>query len=155
MAKEIERKFLVKGEFKTNALKCSSIIQAYISSNPDRSVRLRLIDNKAFLTIKGNSNSSGLCRYEWEKEIDYKEAKELILISEPGRIEKIRFLVPYGHHFYEVDEFHGQNQGLIIAEIELQSEDEHFERPEWLGDEVTNDERYYNSNLVRKPFCNW
>lgn len=152
MALEIERKFLVKGSFKHFAHKIYKISQGFLSSIPERTVRIRIREEQAFLTIKGKGNASGISRYEWEKEIKLEEAKELLLLCEPGMIDKTRYLVAVGNHVFEVDEFYGENQGLILAEIELSSEDESFEKPEWLGEEVTGDIRYYNSSLAKFPF---
>ena len=153
---EIERKFLVKSEdFKKEAFAQNRITQGYLSSVPDRTVRVRIKGNKGFLTIKGVSNESGMSRFEWEKEIPINEAQKLLTLCEKGAIDKTRFEVKIGQHTFEVDEFYGDNQGLILAEIELNSENEKFERPKWLGKEVTNDNRYYNSNLSKKPFVTW
>lgn len=154
MSKEIERKFLVRGDFKSQAFRSERIMQGYLSSVPERTVRVRIKGNEGFLTIKGQSNASGLTRYEWEKEIPVDEARELLQLSEPGMIVKTRYLVQVGKHVFEVDEFYGENVGLILAEIELQSEDEPFEKPEWLGKEVTGDPRYYNAMLSKKPYKN-
>lgn len=153
MALEIERKFLVKGGFKHEAHKSYRIKQGFLSSVPERTVRIRIREEQAFLTIKGKGNASGVSRYEWEKEIKLEEAKELLLLCEPGIIDKTRYLVAVGTHVFEVDEFYGENQGLILAEIELSSEEESFEKPEWLGEEVSGDVRYYNSALRKFPFC--
>lgn len=155
MSLEIERKFLVKGDFKSHAFVSHHIIQGYLSSVPERTVRIRQFDNKAFLTVKGQSSEDGLSRYEWEKEIPADEAKELLLICEPGIIDKTRYLVEAGKHTYEIDEFHGNNEGLVVAEIELTYEDESFFRPEWLGEEVTGDKKYYNSQLTIHPYKSW
>ena len=153
---EIERKFLVTSEdFKKEAFTQNRIAQGYLSSVPERTIRVRIKGNKGFLTIKGNSNESGLSRYEWEKEIPVEEAKALLKLCEKGIIDKTRFEVKVGNHIFEVDEFHGENEGLIIAEVELKSENEPFEKPNWLGKEVTNDSRYYNSYLSKNPFTNW
>lgn len=153
---EIERKFLVTSEdFKAAAFMQNRIAQGYLSSVPDRTVRVRIKGDKGYLTIKGKSNESGLSRFEWEKEIPIDEAKELLKLCEKGVIDKTRFEVKIGNHIFEVDEFYGDNQGLIVAEIELNSENENFERPKWLGKEVTNDSRYYNSNLSKNPFVSW
>jgi adenylate cyclase len=152
---EIERKFLVKGEFKNLAKKKTLIRQGYLSSVPERTVRIRVKGESGFITVKGKSNASGLSRFEWEKEIPLCEAEELLGICEPGIIEKTRYLVQSGEHTYEVDEFYGVNEGLIIAELELKSEDETFFKPEWLGDEVTGDKRYYNAYLVKHPYKTW
>lgn len=152
---EIERKFLVRGQFKHLANSSYDIIQGYLSSVPERTVRVRIRGEKAFLTIKGISNESGLSRFEWEKEIEKEDALKLIKLCESGVIEKKRHLIPVGNHTYEVDEFYGDNAGLIIAEIELASEDEAFTKPDWLGKEVTGDDRYYNATLSRNPYKEW
>ncbi|HSD09199.1 CYTH domain-containing protein [Flavobacterium sp.] len=153
---EIERKFLVTSEaFKTEAFTRNRIKQGYLSSIPERTVRVRIKGNKGFLTIKGISSDSGISRFEWEKEIPLDEAENLLLLCEKGVIDKTRFEVKSGHHTFEIDEFYGENQGLIMAEIELQSETEAFEKPSWLGEEVTNDKRFYNSYLSNNPYKNW
>lgn len=153
---EIERKFLVTStDFIAESHTKHEIAQGYLNSNPERTVRVRTKDEKGFLTIKGKSSATGLSRFEWEKEIDWQEAKQLLLLCENGVIEKTRFLVNVGKNLYEVDVFYGVNDGLIMAEIELTSEDEIFEKPQWLGNEVTNDERYYNAYLSNRPFTNW
>lgn len=153
---EIERKFLVTStafldEFHTK----NRIVQGYLSSVPERTVRVRIKGEKGFLTIKGKSSDSGMSRMEWEKEIALKEAEQLLRLCEAGVIDKIRYEIPVGKHLYEVDVFSGENEGLILAEIELQSENETFEKPNWLGMEVTNDTRYYNAYLSQKPFKTW
>ena len=155
MGNEIERKFLVKGDFKPFISKQTRIVQGYLSSVPERTVRVRIKGDKGFLTIKGIGNLSGASRYEWEKEIPLQETEELLKICEPGVIDKTRFLVKAGSHTFEVDEFYGENKGLILAEIELGSETETFEKPAWLGEEVTGDTRYYNSMLMKNPFTRW
>jgi CYTH domain-containing protein len=155
MSHEIERKFLVKGEYKTHAMRSSRIVQGYLSSVTGRTVRIRIKGEKGYITVKGKSNESGLSRYEWEKEIPLNEAEELLLLCEPGAIEKTRYEIQAGKHIFEVDEFYGDNEGLTLAEIELESEDESYEKPEWLGEEVTGDRRYYNSSLTKHPFKNW
>jgi len=155
MAQEIERKFLVNGEFKNLATKQTRITQGYLSSVPERTVRVRIKGDKGFITIKGIGNASGASRYEWEKEIPVSEAEELLEICEPGVIDKTRYLVKNGDHIFEVDEFYGDNEGLIVAELELKSEDETFSKPEWLGKEVTGDTRYFNSMLMKNPYKNW
>jgi adenylate cyclase len=153
---EIERKFLVTSEdFKKEAFTQNRIAQGYLSSVPERTVRVRIKGNKGFLTIKGSSNESGLSRFEWEKEIPVDEAAALLKLCEKGIIDKIRFEVKMGNHVFEIDEFYGDNEGLLMAEIELKSETETFEKPNWLGEEVTNDNRYYNSYLSRNPYRNW
>ena len=131
------------------------IVQAYLSSNPDRTVRVRIKGDKGFITIKGKSNSNGTTRLEWEREISLMDAETLLSICESGTIDKIRYEIEVGNHTYEVDEFFGDNEGLIVAEIELKSETESFEKPSWLGEEVTSDKRYYNSYLSKNPFKNW
>lgn len=155
MANEIERKFLVKGDFKNLAVKQTRIVQGYLSSVPERTVRVRIKGDKGFITIKGIGNVSGATRYEWEKEIPVSEVEDLLKVCEPGIIDKTRYLVKAGNHTYEVDEFYGENEGLILAEIELSSENEKFEKPEWLGEEVTGDTKYYNSMLMKNPFTKW
>ena len=156
MAVEIERKFLVSSEqFKAESHKETRIIQGYLSSVPERTVRVRTKGDKGFLTIKGIGNESGASRFEWEQEISVDEAKSLLAICEPGVIDKTRYLVSYGDHTYEVDEFYGENQGLTVAEVELDSEDEQFEKPQWLAEEVTGDVKYYNSMLMKTPFTKW
>ena len=153
---EIERKFLVTSEqFKREAFLQNRIVQGYLSSVPERTVRIRIKGKKGFLTIKGKGNASGMSRLEWEKEIPHNEAELLLSICEKGEIDKIRYEIKKGNHIFEVDVFLGENEGLILAEIELNSESESFEKPDWLGDEVTNDERYYNAYLSKNPYNNW
>ena len=156
MSLEIERKFLVKNnDFKNEAYQKKEIKQGYLNADKDRTVRIRIADNKAFITIKGKSNLAGTTRFEWEKEIDKNEAEQLLLLCEPSIIDKTRFLVKSEHHTYEIDEFYGDNLGLIIAEIELNSENEAFKKPLWLGKEVTGNKKYYNSSLSKSPFKDW
>ena len=155
MSQEIERKFLVAGEYKSQAYAQSRIVQGYISSARGRTVRVRIRDDKGYLTIKGTSNASGTSRYEWEKEIPLDEARELMQICEPGVIDKTRYLVHSGKHTFEVDEFYGENEGLVVAEVELASEDEPFEKPAFIDREVTGDIRYYNSQLMKHPYRTW
>jgi CYTH domain-containing protein len=153
---EIERKFLVvSNDFIKETFTKKRIVQAYLNSNPDRTVRIRIKENKGFLTIKGKGNSTGTTRMEWETEIPLQDAEKLLTICENSIIDKTRHEVMVGKHMYEVDVFVGDNMGLIIAEIELQSEDEAFEKPSWLGKEVTNDERFYNAYLSLNPFKIW
>ena len=153
---EIERKFLVASNaFKSDALRKNNIAQGYLSAHTERTVRVRIKGEKGYLTIKGKSNETGLSRFEWEKEISVEEAKQLLLLCEKGVIEKIRYEIQVGEHLFEVDEFLGENEGLVIAEVELQSESEIFEKPSWLGIEVTQDHRYYNSYLSQNPFTSW
>ena len=155
MAQEIERKFLVIGDFKSQALEQSRIVQGYISSARGRTVRVRIRNGRGYLTIKGASNESGTSRYEWEKELSLHEAEELMKLCEPGVIDKTRYLVRSGEHIFEVDEFYGENEGLIVAEVELNAEDEAFVKPSFIGQEVTGDVRYYNSQLMKKPYTTW
>lgn len=153
---EIERKFLVTSDkYKTEAFKSSEIKQGYLNSHPGRTTRIRIQDKKAFITIKGKSSESGLSRFEWEKEISVEEALELLKLCEPGAIEKVRYLVKSKEFTFEIDEFSGSNQGLVIAEIELLSEEDIFEKPNWLGEEVTGNNNYYNSQLCINPYTNW
>ena len=155
MAQEIERKFLVKGDFKSEAFKSTRITQGYLSSVPERTVRVRVKGDKGFITIKGIGNESGASRFEWEKEIPVDEVRDLLKICEPGVIDKTRFLVKNGDLTFEVDEFYCDNDGLTVAEIELPDEDTQFNRPAWLGEEVTGDVRFYNSMLMKNPYKNW
>lgn len=155
MTHEIERKFLVKGDFRKHAKGMQPIVQGYISSHPARSVRVRQVGQKAYLTIKGIGDAAGVRRLEWEKEISTAEAEGLLGLCEPGRIEKNRYIIPVGRHVFEVDEFLGDNQGLVLAEVELMAEDEVFDKPDWLGEEVTGVERYYNAMLIRIPYKDW
>ncbi|MBR5141954.1 MAG: CYTH domain-containing protein [Bacteroidales bacterium] len=155
MGQEIERKFLVSGEFKPFAKRVVRIVQGYLSSVAERTVRIRVKGDEGFITIKGIGSESGASRFEWEKEIPVSDALELMKLCEPGVIDKTRYLVDVGGHTYEVDEFYGDNDGLVVAEIELSSEDEDFIRPEWLGEEVTGDVKYYNSMLMKHPYKNW
>lgn len=153
---EIERKFLITSQdFKKEAFTKNRIKQGYLSSVPERTVRVRVKADRAFMTVKGASNDSGLSRFEWEKEITLEDANQLLLLCEKGVIDKTRFEVKKGKHIYEIDEFYGENEGLIMAEIELNSENENFEKPSWLGKEVTSDNRYYNSYLSKNPYKNW
>lgn len=153
---EIERKFLVTSfDFKNDYFAKNEIAQGYLSSHPERTVRIRIKANKGYLTIKGIGNESGISRFEWEKEIEIEEAKQLLKLCEKGVIEKTRYEVKSGNHTIEVDEFHGENNGLIVAEIELKDENDSVEKPHWLGKEVTNEERYYNAYISLHPFKNW
>ena len=156
MAQEIERKFLVKdSRFKELAFSSSRIAQGYICSSRGRTVRVRIRDEKGYLTIKGPAGENGLSRYEWEKEIPLNEAQELMKLCEPGMIDKTRYLVQSGSHVFEVDEFYGENEGLIVAEVELSSENESFEKPDFIGEEVTGIAKYYNSFLMKFPYTKW
>lgn len=156
MPQEIERKFLVTDDsYKRLATSNSHITQGYIFSGKGRTVRVRIRDEKGYLTIKGPSDKAGLSHYEWEKEIDLQDAEDLMKLCEPGVIDKVRYLIPSGKHIFEVDEFFGENLGLIMAEVELASEDEPFEKPAFIGKEVTGDRRYYNSHLRESPYSRW
>ena len=156
MAQEIERKFMVKSDaFKAEAFKQTRITQGYLCSAPERTVRVRVKGDKGFITVKGIGNATGVSRFEWEKEISVDEVRDLLPLCEPGIIDKTRWLVKVGEHTFEVDEFFGENEGLVVAEVELGSEDETFERPAWLGEEVTGDRRYYNSSLTKVPYSEW
>ncbi|MCD4769805.1 MAG: CYTH domain-containing protein [Bacteroidales bacterium] len=153
MAKEIERKYLVTGEFKNDATGSFKIIQGYLSHNSERIVRVRIRDERAFITIKGKQ--TGITRYEWEKEISVSDASELLKLCLPHLIEKRRYIVPAGIHIIEVDEFFGLNSGLIIAETELRSEEELVKLPPWIGKEVSQDMKYHNSSLSINPYTEW
>lgn len=156
MPQEIEKKYLVKDDtYKAKTDHKKVIIQGFLSTVPERTVRIRISGNQGFITVKGISNESGASRFEWEKEINIKDAEDLIKICEPGVIHKTRSYVKSEEHIFEVDEFHGENRGLVIAEIELSAEDESFKKPKWLGKEVTGQLRYYNSMLTKNPYKNW
>lgn len=153
---EIERKFLVHSlDFIKEAIRNQKIAQGYLNSAPERTVRIRIKDNKGFITIKGKGDESGTTRFEWEKEINLQEAEALLALCETGVIEKTRYLIPSGKHTFEVDIFEGENKGLLVAEIELSNADETFEKPTWLAEEVTGEEKYYNAYLSKKPFTSW
>lgn len=153
---EIERKFLVVSDaYKKQARNHQHIAQGYLSTHPERTVRVRIKGEVGFVTIKGKTNESGTTRLEWETELPLFEARPLLDICEPGVIDKTRYEVEWAGHLFEVDEFNGDNDGLVIAEIELRSEDETFEKPDWLGMEVTSDARYYNAYLSKNPFITW
>ena len=154
---ETERKFLVRGDFKVHSYNATRIQQGYISSCNGRTVRVRIRDNKGYLTIKGPSGEAGLTRYEFDTEIPLEDARDLMKICEPGVIDKTRYLVKTsdGRHVWEIDEFYGDNEGLILAEIELDHEYEEFEKPDFIGREVTGDRRFYNSHMRNDPFKLW
>jgi CYTH domain-containing protein len=153
---EIERKFLVKSDaFKNKAFKKTRITQGFLNTHKERTVRVRLKNDKGFITVKGISTSNGLSRFEWEKEITKDEAQSLLKLCEPTIIDKIRYEIEVRNHTFEVDTFLGENEGLTIAEVELKSEDEIFETPDWLGKEVTGDIKYYNSQLSKQPYKSW
>ncbi|MBL4605193.1 MAG: CYTH domain-containing protein [Flavobacteriaceae bacterium] len=156
MALEIERKFLVTTlDYQKLSFQKKYIQQGFLNSDKNRVVRVRIIDEKGFLTIKGLSNTNGTTRFEWEKEISFDDAKELMKLCEKGIIEKYRHYHKVKNHVFEIDEFLGDNKGLIVAEIELESEDEKFEKPKYLGKEVSGDQKYFNSNLSKYSFKNW
>lgn len=153
---EVERKFLVKSNaYKDMATSDTRIVQGFLNTHPERTVRVRIKGDKGFLTVKGKGNPAGTTRFEWEKEISVAEATHLMGLCEPIVLEKMRFEVPFGRHTFEVDEFGGENEGLVVAEVELRHEEETFERPEWLGEEVTGKIKFYNSQLSIKPFNQW
>ena len=153
---EIERKFLVTSkDFKTESFKQTRIIQGFLNTDAERTVRVRLKGEQGFITVKGKSTNDGLSRFEWEKEISKRDAEALLNICEPGVIDKTRYEINQGQHVFEVDEFFGDNEGLVIAEVELNHKDEQFEIPSWLGKEVTGDIKYYNSQLSKTPYQSW
>ncbi len=154
---ETERKFLVSDDsFKSEAVRTLRIKQGYIAHDAGRTVRVRIADDKGFLTIKGPSMNGGISRFEWEREIPLQDAEDLMLLCKDGKIDKTRFIIPAANgRKFEVDEFYGDNEGLVMAEIELSSEDEAFVSPSWLGNEVTGDKRYYNSHLLTYPYKDW
>ncbi|WP_434930907.1 CYTH domain-containing protein [Shewanella sp. HL-SH5] len=156
MTVEIERKYLVQNDqFKSLAHRSTRIVQGYLNSEKSRTVRVRIMGEQGFLTIKGISNQAGLSRFEWEKEISVQEAQDLLKLCEQGVIDKTRYLVEYQNQVFEVDEFYGDNQGLVVAELELESEQQAVTKPDWLGEEVTGDNRYYNSSLMKQPYSQW
>ncbi len=153
---EIERKFLVLDDsYKQLSYNSSHIVQGYICSERGRTVRVRIRDTRAYITIKGPSTNNGLSRYEFEQEVPLADAEQLMQLCEPGIIDKTRWLVKSGDHTFEVDEFHGDNDGLIVAEVELRDETDAPEIPHFIGKEVTGDRRYYNSQLRQHPFKSW
>jgi CYTH domain-containing protein len=153
---EIERKFLVTSlAFKNEAIRQTRIIQGFLSTNKKRTVRVRLKGDQGFLTIKGLSSKDGLSRFEWEKEISKLEAESLLTLCKKGVIDKVRYEIQVDNHLFEVDEFFGENTGLIIAEVELNSVNEVFTKPNWLGKEVTGNLKYYNSQLSTNPYKSW
>lgn len=156
MAYEIERKFLLNDKaFMEKASKKLIIKQGYLSVDKDRTVRIRILEDKGYITIKGRSTSDGLTRFEWEKEIDLCDAESLLKLSLPGVISKTRYIVPFGCQIWEIDVFEGVNSGLVMAEVELSTESEEFEVPAYIGKEVTGDSRYYNSYLMQHPYTTW
>lgn len=156
MAVEIERKFIVTNDsYKALAFQSDRIAQGYICREGGNSARVRVRGDKGYLTIKGPSLDGGLSRFEWEKEIPVAEALVLLKLCHDAIIDKMRYLVKWGNHIFEVDEFFGENEGLVVAEIELSDADEQFEKPDFIGQEVTGDKRYYNSRLTRFPYKSW
>ncbi|MDZ7788637.1 MAG: CYTH domain-containing protein [Halofilum sp. (in: g-proteobacteria)] len=155
MSTEIERKFRVTGEFRDHARDAERIVQGFLSSVPERTVRVRKRNGRGYLTIKGKGDSTGTTRYEWEREIPPDEADALLALCEPGIIDKTRHYVPVDGQVFEVDEFHGENAGLIVAELELVHADDPIPSPPWLGPEVTGDARYYNAALKAHPYSQW
>ncbi|MDA8650649.1 CYTH domain-containing protein [Flavobacteriaceae bacterium] len=153
---EIERKFLVtSADYRDQAVDKQDMIQGFLSRDPHRTVRVRLAGDQAWLTIKGRSSADGTSRFEWEKPISKNHGLALMELALPGRIQKSRFTVHHNGFCFEVDEFKGENQGLILAEIELTHAQQSFDRPQWLGQEVTQDPRYYNAQLSLQPFTQW
>ncbi|HZW62420.1 MAG TPA: CYTH domain-containing protein [Flavobacteriaceae bacterium] len=153
---EIERKFLVSSEaFKNEATGKTQITQGFLNTHPERTVRIRLNGNKGYIAVKGKPTNDGVSRFEWEKEISVSEAKALLKMCEKGIINKMRYEIPCGNHTFEVDEFFDENEGLLIAEIELNYPTEIFKKPQWLGAEVTGQKKYYNAQLAKKPYKNW
>ena len=153
---EIERKYLIKNDFKKYVVKSYRIKQGFLSIDPERTVRIRTYENKGFLTIKGKGSNNGTTRFEWEKEIPFNDAKQLLKLCKPSIIDKTRYIISIKDDlFFEVDEFYGDNKGLVIAEIELPTEDSLFNKPNWLGKEVTGEKKYYNSMLSQTPYNTW
>ena len=152
---EIERKFLVKGDFEQDIVDRKRIVQGYICAEEARTVRVRIQGDEGFLTIKSASNERGWSRYEFEQLVTLVDAEELLKLCLPGVIDKIRHWIQVGNHLWEVDVFYGKNEGLVVAEIELSSEEETFELPAWVGEEVTGDAKYYNAMLSQNPFSQW
>ena len=156
MAHEIELKFLVKGDFRPFVTKKSEITQAYLTTDLNRTVRIRIRDEKGYINIKGTAKVSGIMRFEWEHEIPLEDAKELMQLRKTGLVEKTRYIIPIENGLeFEVDEFHGDNKDLLMAEIELPATDTSFEKPEWLGEEVTGNHAFYSAELSQNPYCNW
>lgn len=153
---EIERKFLIKSSsFKEQSFKKSRIIQGFLNTDKKRTVRVRLHGDKGFITVKGQSDNGGLIRFEWEKEISKHEAESLLELCEPGVIDKTRYEVKVENYIYEVDVFHGDNEGLVVAELELENVNDVFVKPDWIGEEVTGNIKYYNSQLSKQPYKSW
>lgn len=161
MGIETERKFLVDGDFLSSFTSVNRITQGYLSRDPERTVRIRLneTDTKAFITIKGKSTPDGLSRYEWEYEVPYREGQQMLNICGSNVLSKVRYIVPVNgsvyNYSYEVDVFLGMNQGLVVAEVEFNAGDPYVVVPDWVGQEVTGDPRYYNSQLIDNPYTKW
>lgn len=153
---EIERKYLVKSSgYRQVATSRKHLVQGFLNTHPDRTVRVRIVEGAGYLTIKGRSNKSGTSRFEWEHPLSLEDARNLLALCETPLMEKYRYRVPFGGHIFEVDEFRGANLGLIVAEVELLTEDEKVLKPDWLGTEVTGINRYYNSQLIQNPYTTW
>ena len=155
MNQEIERKFLVNKAIWNKLEKPQGLYlkQSYLSTNPNKTIRVRVLDKKGYITVKGKPK--GLVRPEFEYEIPLKDAQEMILLFGENIIEKTRYEIKHNKHLWEIDVFKGDNEGLIVAEIELNSENELFEKPLWVGKEVSHETKYFNSSLQKNPFCNW
>ncbi len=153
---EIERKFLVTSKaYKLEAQNTTRIIQGFLNTDPERTVRVRLKGLQGFITVKGKSSEDGLSRFEWEKEISETDAKALLKLCVEGVIDKVRYEIPFGNHTFEVDEFFGDNEGLIVAEVELNHTTEVFKKPVWIGEDVTGQVKYYNAQLSKEPYNTW
>lgn len=153
---EIERKYLVKSDvYKKSAYKKYSIMQAYLVTDDVRTIRVRTKGEKAYITVKSKTNESGLSRFEWEYEIPLEDIEGLLIVCQPGIIEKTRYEIEYEGHIIEVDEFSGENEGLVVAEIELETEQEEALLPDWIGEEITGVKKYYNSHLRETPYKSW
>lgn len=155
MALEIERKFLLKENENFPKENPTKIIQGYILNSKKKTVRVRMNEKNCFITIKGKSNNSGTTRFEWEKEISFEDCKNLLKLCDGNFIEKIRYSIHINNFIFEIDEFLGKNKGLVLIELELQNENQDYPRPQWLGNEVTGDNKFYNSNLSKNPYNSW
>jgi CYTH domain-containing protein len=153
---EIERKFLVRSnDFIKESHKKYRIVQGFLNTHKERTVRVRLKGDQGYITVKGQSNDTGTTRFEWEREISKEEAENLLLLCEPGVIDKLRYEVVVEDHLFEIDVFSGDNLGLIVAEVELKSESESYPKPQWLSTEVTGEIKYYNAMLSKHPYQKW
>lgn len=154
--RETERKFLVSSDaFRREAVSVQHIVQGFLNRDPERTVRVRTAGEAAYLTVKGKTGDNGRSRFEWEQQISPDAAQKLLHLCELPLIAKKRYAIPVGSHIFEVDEFEGVNDGLVLAEVELQHEEEGFEKPAWLGREVTGIGKYYNAQLSIKPYQTW